>query len=106
MSNQNNNSSENIKCVFRCHPLNEKEKGLDVKCITISPDSIVVIVENKDDKNQTNKGQYAMDRVFDETVIQEELFKEIGEPILKNFIEDIIAQFFVMGKQVQEKLIL
>ena len=98
MSNQNNSSSENIKCVVRCRPLNEKEKGLGAKCITISPDSKVVFVENKDDKNQTNKGQYAMDRVFDETITQEELFKEIGEPILKNFIGGYNCTIFCYGQ--------
>ena len=98
MSNQNNSSSENIKCVVRCRPLNEKEKGLGSKCITISPDSKVVFVENKDDKNQTNKGQYAMDRVFDETITQEELFKEIGEPILKNFIGGYNCTIFCYGQ--------
>ena len=53
-------------------PLNKKEKDLGSKFIKISHDSKVVIAENKDDKNQTNTGQYTMDRVFDETVIQEE----------------------------------
>ena len=98
MSNQNNSSSENIKCVVRCRPLNSKEKGLGAKCITISADSKVVIVENKDEKNQTNKGKYAMDRVFDETVTQEELFLEIGEPILKNFIGGYNCTIFCYGQ--------
>ena len=71
---QNNSSSESIKCVVRCRPLNSKEMGLGAKCISISADSKVVIVENKDDKNPLNKGNYAMDRVFDETVTEEELF--------------------------------
>ena len=95
---QNNSSSENIKCVVRCRPLNAKEKGLGAKCITISPDSKVVIVENKDEKNQTNKGQYAMDQVFDETVTQVELFQEIGEPILKNFIGGYNCTIFCYGQ--------
>ena len=98
MSNQNSSSSESIKCVVRCRPLNAKEKGLGAKCISISADSKVVIVENKDDKNQANKGQYAMDRVFDETVTQEELFKEIGEPILKNFIGGYNCTIFCYGQ--------
>ena len=98
MSSQNNSSSENIKCVVRCRPLNSKEKGLGTKCITISADSKVVIVENNDEKNQTNKGQYAMDRVFDETVTQEELFLEIGEPILKNFIGGYNCTIFCYGQ--------
>ena len=98
MSNQNNSSSENIKCVVRCRPLNAKEKGLGAKCITISPDSKVVIVENKDDKNQTNKGQYAMDKVFDENITQVELFQEIGEPILKNFIGGYNCTLFCYGQ--------
>ena len=95
---QNNSSSENIKCVVRCRPLNSKESGLGTKCITISPDSKVVIVENKDDKNPNNKGQYAMDRVFDETVTQAELFQEIGEPILKNFIGGYNCTIFCYGQ--------
>ena len=95
---QNNSSSENIKCVVRCRPLNSKESGLGIKCITISPDSKVVIVENKDDKNPNNKGQYAMDRVFDETVTQMELFQEIGEPILKNFIGGYNCTIFCYGQ--------
>ena len=95
---QNNSSSENIKCVVRCRPLNSKESGLGTKCITISPDSKVVIVENKDDKNQNNKGQYAMDRVFDETVTQAELFQEVGEPILKNFIGGYNCTIFCYGQ--------
>ena len=98
MSNQNNSSSENIKCVVRCRPLNTKESGFGAKCITISPDSKVVIVENKDDKNQTNKNQYAYDRVFDENVTQVELFQEIGEPILKNFIGGYNCTIFCYGQ--------
>ena len=95
---QNNSSSENIKCVVRCRPLNSKESGLGTKCITISPDSKVVIVENKDDKNPNNKGQYAMDRIFDETVTQAELFQEVGEPILKNFIGGYNCTIFCYGQ--------
>ena len=71
----NNSSSENIKCVVRCRPLNTKEKDLGIKCISISPDCKVVSVENKDDKIQPNKGQYVMDKVFDEKISQEEIFK-------------------------------
>ena len=95
---QNNSSSESIKCVVRCRPLNSKEMGLGAKCISISADSKVVIVENKDDKNPLNKGKYAMDRVFDETVTQEELFLEIGEPILKNFIGGYNCTIFCYGQ--------
>ena len=64
----NESSSENIKCIVRCRPLNEKEKGLGTKCISISADSKVVIVENKDDKNSSS--QYAMDKVFNEDITQ------------------------------------
>ena len=98
MNSQNNGSSESIKCVVRCRPLNSKEEGLGTKCITISPDCKVVIVENKDEKNQTNKGQFGMDRVFDEKVTQAELFKEIGEPILKNFIGGYNCTIFCYGQ--------
>ena len=98
MSNQNNSSSEGVGYVVRCHPLGSKEKGLGSKFITISSDSKAVIVENKDEKNQTNKGQYAMDRVFDENTTQEELFKEIGEPILQNFIGGYNCTIFCYGQ--------
>ena len=78
------NDSENIKCIVRCRPLNEKEKGLGTKCITISPDSKVVIVESKTDKLLS--GKYIMDRVFSGDVTQEEIFREIGEPIIQSFL--------------------
>ena len=80
----NDQSSENIKCIVHCRSLNEKEKGLGTKCITISADSKVVIIENKNNKLLNRK--YTMDRVFPEGVTQEEVFLEIGEPILRSFI--------------------
>jgi chromosomal replication initiation ATPase DnaA len=39
-----------------------------------------------------------MDRVFDETVTQAELFQEIGEPILKNFIGGYNCTIFCYGQ--------
>ena len=92
----NDQSSENIKCIVRCRPLNEKEKGLGTKCITISADSKVVIVENKNDKLAS--GKYAMDRVFPEDVTQEEVFQEIGEPILQSFIGGYNCTIFCYGQ--------
>ena len=92
----NDQSSENIKCIVRCRPLNEKEKGLGTKCITISADSKVVIVENKNDK--LLNGKYAMDRVFPEDVTQEEVFLEIGEPILQSFIGGYNCTIFCYGQ--------
>lgn len=90
------NDSENIKCIVRCRPLNEKEKGLGTKCITISPDSKVVIVENKNDKLLS--GKYTMDKVFSEDVTQEEVFKEIGEPIIQSFLGGYNCTIFCYGQ--------
>ena len=92
----NDSGSENIKCIVRCRPLNEKEKGLGTKCITISADSKVVIVENKNDKLQS--GKYAMDKVFSEDVTQEEIFQEIGEPIIQSFIGGYNCTIFCYGQ--------
>ena len=92
----NDQGSENIKCMVRCRPLNEKEKGLGTKCITISADSKVVIVENKNDRLQN--GKYAMDRVFPEDVTQEEVFAEIGEPILNSFLGGYNCTIFCYGQ--------
>ena len=88
--------SENIKCIVRCRPLNEKEKGLGTKCITISPDSKVVIVESKTDKLLS--GKYIMDRVFSEDVTQEEIFREIGEPIIQSFLSGYNCTIFCYGQ--------
>ena len=96
MNSQNNGSSESIKCVVRCRPLNSKEEGLGTKCITISSDSKVVFVENKNDKMAN--GKYAMDHVFNENVTQEEVFQEIGEPILKSFIGGYNCTIFCYGQ--------
>ena len=95
-STTDNSSSENIRCIVRCRPLNEKEIGLGSKCITISSDSKVVFVENKNDK--LSNGKYAMDHVFKENVTQEEVFKEIGEPILKSFIGGYNCTIFCYGQ--------
>ena len=92
----NDSGSENIKCIVRCRPLNEKEKGLGTKCITISADSKVVFVENKNDKLQN--GKYAMDKVFSEYVTQEEIFQEIGEPIIQSFIGGYNCTIFCYGQ--------
>ena len=92
----NESSSENIKCIVRCRPLNEKEKGLGTKCISISADSKVVIVENKDDKNGSS--QYAMDKVFNEDITQEEIFKEVGEPLIRSFIGGYNCTIFCYGQ--------
>ena len=95
-SSPDNSSSENIRCIVRCRPLNEKETGLGSKCITISSDSKVVFVENKNDK--LANGKYAMDHVFNENVTQEEVFQEIGEPILKSFISGYNCTIFCYGQ--------
>ena len=91
-----NSGSENIRCIVRCRPLNEKEIGLGSKCVTISSDSKVVFVENKNDK--LANGKYAMDHVFNENVTQEEVFQEIGEPILKSFISGYNCTIFCYGQ--------
>ena len=96
MSSSDNSSSENIRCIVRCRPLNEKETGLGSKCITISSDSKVVFVENKADK--ISCGKFAMDHVFNENVTQEEVFQEIGEPILKSFIGGYNCTIFCYGQ--------
>ena len=96
MSNNDQSGSENIRCIVRCRPLNEKEIGLGSKCITISSDSKVVFVENKNDKMAN--GKYAMDHVFNENVTQEEVFQEIGEPILKSFIGGYNCTIFCYGQ--------
>ena len=96
MSNNEQTGSENIRCIVRCRPLNEKEKGLGSKCVTISSDSKVVFVENKNDK--ISNGKYAMDHVFNENVTQEEVFQEIGEPILKSFIGGYNCTIFCYGQ--------
>ena len=36
--NNNNISSESIKCVVRCRPMNSKEKNMGIKCISINND--------------------------------------------------------------------
>ena len=96
MTNSEQQGSENIRCIVRCRPLNEKEIGLGSKCITISSDSKVVFVENKNDK--MSNGKYAMDHVFNEGVTQEEVFQEIGEPILKSFISGYNCTIFCYGQ--------
>ena len=96
MSASDQSGSENIRCIVRCRPLNEKETGLGSKCVTISSDSKVVFVENKNDKMLN--GKYVMDHVFNESVTQEEVFKEIGEPILKSFIGGYNCTIFCYGQ--------
>ena len=96
MSTSDQSGSENIRCIVRCRPLNEKETGLGSKCVTISSDSKVVFVENKNDKMLN--GKYVMDHVFNESVTQEEVFKEIGEPILKSFIGGYNCTIFCYGQ--------
>ena len=56
----------------------------------------MVIVENKNDKLEN--GKYAMDRVFPEEVTQEEVFKEIGEPILQSFLGGYNCTIFCYGQ--------
>ena len=96
MSASDQSGSENIRCIVRCRPLNEKETGLGSKCVTISSDSKVVFVENKNDKMLN--GKYVMDHVFTDSVTQEEVFKEIGEPILKSFIGGYNCTIFCYGQ--------
>ena len=96
MSNEQS-GSENIKCIVRCRPLNEKEKGLQTKCISISPDSKVVIVENKTDKAK-GQDKYAMDKVYSDEITQEEVFLDIGEPMLKSFLSGYNCTIFCYGQ--------
>ena len=55
-------------------------------------------MENKDDKSQPIKGQYGMEKVFDENISQEEIFKEVGEPIMKSFIGGYNCTIFCYGQ--------
>ena len=91
-------TSESIKCVVRCRPLNDKEKTLATKCISISSDSKVIFVDNKDEKNKLAQTQYAMDKIFDEDVTQEQLFNEIGIPLLNNFLSGYNCTIFCYGQ--------
>ena len=91
--------SENIKCLVRCRPLNEKELGLGVKCINILPDEKTILVENKvEQKNDGRQCQYTMDKVFGEGVTQEELFEEIGMPIIASFLNGYNCTIFCYGQ--------
>ena len=72
--NNNNISSESIKCVVRCRPMNSKEKNLGIKCISINNDSKCISLLNKDGKTYHNKAQYIMDKVFSENISQKEIF--------------------------------
>lgn len=91
--------SENIKCLVRCRPLNEKELGLGVKCINILPDQKTILVENKvDQKNDGRQCQYTMDKVFGEGVTQEKLFEEIGMPIITSFLKGYNCTIFCYGQ--------
>ena len=92
--------SENIKCLVRCRPLNDKEKGLGVKCITIGSDSKTILVENKTEqqKSEMRQLQYTMDKVFDEDITQMELFQEVGMPILNSFLSGYNCTIFCYGQ--------
>ena len=92
--------SENIKCLVRCRPLNDKEKGLGVKCITIGSDSKTILVENKTEqqKSEMRQLQYTMDKVFDEDITQVELFQEVGMPILNSFLSGYNCTIFCYGQ--------
>ena len=96
--NNNNISSESIKCVVRCRPMNSKEKNIGIKCISINNDSKCISLLNKDGKTYHNKAQYIMDKVFSENISQQEIFKEIGEPTLESFLDGYNCTIFCYGQ--------
>ena len=96
--NNNNISSESIKCIVRCRPMNSKEKNIGIKCISINNDSKCISLLNKDGKTYHNKAQYIMDKVFSENISQQEIFKEIGEPTLESFLDGYNCTIFCYGQ--------
>lgn len=89
-------SVENIKCFLRCKPLSKNELDLSAKCIQISKDKRTILV----DMSTENKIEkcFSLDYIFEDNILQEEIFEKLAKPLLSSFIQGYNCTIFAYGQ--------
>jgi hypothetical protein len=85
----------NILVAVRCRPFNSKEKNNnEASCVRIYNDQITLVnpAGNGDDHT------FGFDLIFDENSRQEEVWKEVGQPILNKAFNGFNGTIFAYGQ--------
>jgi kinesin family protein 3/17 len=92
-------SSESIKVVVRCRPLNsrEKEDGR-LKIVEMDRKTGQVILNNPKGDNSEPPKQFTFDSVMDESITQKEVYELSARPIVANVIEGYNGTVFAYGQ--------
>ena len=92
MSNKSSSEVESIACYIRCKPLNSNEQKLLANSIEISNNSKSISLKNSDNHI------YTFDNIFPESITQNDIFNDIGFPILKSFLSGYNSAIFCYGQ--------
>ena len=92
-------SSESIKVVVRCRPLNsrEKEDGR-LKIVDMDRKTGQVVLNNPKGDNSEPPKQFTFDSVMDESITQKEVYELSARPIVANVIEGYNGTVFAYGQ--------
>ena len=92
MSNKSSSEVESIACYIRCKPLNLNEQKLLANSIEITNNSKSISLKNSDNHI------YTFDNIFPESITQNDIFNDIGFPILKSFLSGYNSAIFCYGQ--------
>ncbi len=85
----------NVLVAVRCRPLNSKEKGNnESSCLRLQHDQLLMINPAGNGDDQT----FGFDLIYDENSKQEDVWKEVGLPILNKAIVGFNGTIFAYGQ--------
>lgn len=93
----------NVLVAVRCRPFNSKEKASnEPSCVRIHSDQITLVnpIPNGEDHN------FGFDLIFDENSKQEDVWKEVGLPILNKALNGYNGTIFAYGQTGRSTLFL
>lgn len=87
--------STNIKVAVRCRPLNNREKALgDAKCVKFNDNQLTITGPGKEEHH------FAFDVALGETSSQEEVWTNVGVPIMDKAFAGYNGTIFAYGQTV------
>ncbi|KAL4655440.1 kinesin-like protein KIF3B isoform X1 [Arapaima gigas] len=94
-----NKSSESVKVVVRCRPMNEKEKGANYERV-VSMDVKLgqVVVRNPRGTSQEHPKVFTFDSVYDWNSKQVELYDETFRPLVDSVLQGFNGTIFAYGQ--------
>jgi len=91
----NKDGDQNIRVAVRCRPFNTKEKNAaEVSCVKIYPDQVILT----NPANPEDEHKFAFDVIFGEDCTQDEVWDQVGLPILKKAIAGYNGTIFAYGQ--------